>query len=47
MYANGAILSTASDLIPPTGRVGLYANSSDAGLDARFDNVRIYNLAGR
>jgi hypothetical protein len=45
LYCNGQIVG-ATDLALPAGRVGLYAEGATAGLDAGFDNIRVYATGG-
>lgn len=44
LYANGRLVSLVTDLPAPAGRTGVYAGSAAAGFEARWDNLRAYDL---
>jgi hypothetical protein len=44
LYANGQQLAVTSEAAGAGGRVGLYAEGVEAGLDARFDEFRLYRV---
>ncbi len=44
LYANGQLLAVTTESSSVSGRVGLYAEATTPGLDARFDSFRLYRL---
>ena len=44
LYANGQQLAVATDATGTAGTVALYAEARANGLDARFDNFRLYRV---
>jgi hypothetical protein len=44
LFANGQEVSLVTDIAAPAGRSGIYASTNQGGLEARFDNYRLYDL---
>lgn len=44
LYANGRLLAVVAEPAGARGRVGLFGEAIDAGLDARFDAFRLYDV---